>query len=341
MGDTMAKKKTCFKTAIVLLIVVTHLSFGMGVFAQQDQGVPDTYRVPDNYRVGPGDVILLTVPERLDLSREVTIDENGNCTLPLVGAIQVTGMTTAEMELKVYQALKEYYPSLTSVEIKVTQAISQIVYVLGQVGQPGRHAFPESPNVWEAIREAGGPTANASLDNVRIVRDKTRGGTSQEVNVTRYLEMASVDELPKLESGDTVVIPERAGTYTGSSGINVFGQVANPGVYRLQGGRDLISAILGAGGPARAAALSSVIIIRQKNDSSIETFKVNLNDYLKKGVPEGNPMLKPGDTVNVPARNRFAYLFTNDIGFVMNFISTGVSVAALIVTIQYYRDRNK
>jgi protein involved in polysaccharide export with SLBB domain len=226
------------------------------------------------------------------------------------------------------------------VEIKVTQAVSQIVYVLGQVGQPGRHAFPEAPNVWEAIREAGGPTVNASLDNVRIVRDSRRGGTSTEVNVTRYLETASVDELPTLESGDTVVIPERSGGYTGSSGINVFGQVEDPGIYRLQGGRDLVSAILGAGGPSRRAAINRVIIIRTKNDNTLETMTVDLKQYLEKGDPAGNPLLKPGDTVHVPAQNRFAYLFTNDIGFVLNLITTSVTIAALIVSIQYYRDRN-
>jgi protein involved in polysaccharide export with SLBB domain len=335
----MAKKHACIKRLIVFLIILSHLSLGMPALAQQETRTPDNYRVPDNYRIGPGDVILLTVPERGDLSREVTIDENGNCTLPLVGAIQVTGMTTAEVELKVFQELKGYYPSLTEVKVKVIQAVSQIIYVLGQVGQPGRHAFPESPNVWEAIREAGGPTVNASLDNVRIVKDKLRGGTSSEVNVTRYLELASVDELPKLESGDTVVIPERAGMYTGSSGINVFGQVDRPGVYRLQAGRDLISAVLGAGGPARRAALNRVIIIRPKDDNTIETFKVNLEKFLEKGVPEGNPILKPGDTVHVPAQNGLAYLFTNDVGFVLNVISTTVTIAALIVSIQYYRSR--
>jgi protein involved in polysaccharide export with SLBB domain len=329
------------RIAIVCMIAACHLSAGMCAFAQQPQQQEPRVQEPrilENYRVGAGDVLLMTVPERPDLSREVTVNARGACTLPLVGDVQVDGLTTKEIELKIFQALKEYYPSLTSVQVKVQKAVSQVVYVLGQVGKPGKYSFPVTPNLWEAIREAGGPTQNASLDNVRVVKDKSRGGTAREVNVMAALDRASIDELPLLENGDTVVIPERAAEYTGSFGVNVFGQVVHPGMYRLQGSRDLISAVLAAGGPAPGSALTRIIIIRPLEGGAMKTIKIDLKKFLQKGDSASNPKLQPGDTIYVPGQNRLAYVFTNDFGLVLNFITTTVSIWALVVTIQHYNN---
>jgi polysaccharide export outer membrane protein len=293
--------------------------------------------LPDDYRVGTGDVIYILVPQRPDLSREAKIDKNGDITLPLVGNVRVSGLTAREMEARLLQAMREYYPSLSGLSVRIQEAVSQIIYVLGQVGKPGKYAFPASPNLWEAIREAGGPTANASLDNVRIVKDKSKGGTSEVVNVMEALEMASIDDLPELEGGDTVVIPERETTYAGSFGVNVFGSVQHPGIYRLQGRHDLLSAVLLAGGPAGGAALNHIKIIRPGSDGNVETIEVDLEKYLKEGDPLSNPKLQPGDTVHIPAQNRIAFLFKNDLGFIMNIVTTGVTVAALIVSVKYYQ----
>ena len=73
----------------------------------------------------------------------------------------------------------------------------------GEVKLPGKYSFSQPATVWEAIREAGGPTATASLDNVRVIKDRSRGGTTTVVDVSAAMEGGSVVRLPQLDPGDT------------------------------------------------------------------------------------------------------------------------------------------
>jgi polysaccharide export outer membrane protein len=284
-----------------------------------------------NYRVKAGDKLYIQVPQRSDLSRDLVVQNNGLVNIPLVGDIEVAGLTVQEIKEKVFQALKDLYPSITQVEVTISEAISQVVYVIGQVGNPGRYTFSASPNLWEAIREAGGPTPEAALDNVRIVKDRSRGGASITVNVQEALENGTVDELPDLENSDTVIITQRAQTYTGPLGVSVFGAVENPGAYRLEGRKDLVSAILLAGGPNDIASLKSIKIIRLQSDGTTRTIEVDLRNFLEEGDPLANPELMAMDTVNVPERNRFLQSMTTG-GFVLGLVTAGVGITTLILT---------
>jgi polysaccharide biosynthesis/export protein len=321
------------KIVIVAALVLCQIS-------QAAYAVADSQPVTSGaYRVAAGDVIFLTVPARPDLSGRLTVDAQGRVALPVVGPVKIAGLTTKDAETKIFQALKEYYPSLTGVKLEMEGEKGQTVYVLGQVGKPGKYSFQTTPNLWEAIREAGGPTQNASLDNVRIVSDKSRGGITREVNVMAALESGSMEQLPTLNNDDTVVIPA-SGTqavYSGTFGVNVIGAVVKPGIYRLQSRQDLMSAILMAGGPTDRAALSRIKIIRPGKDNNVQTIEIDLDKYLKEGDPLSNPKLEPGDTVHIPSQNHVAYLFKNDLGFVLNIVTTGVTIAVLIVSVRNYR----
>lgn len=288
----------------------------------------------EGYRVGQGDRIYLTVPQRPDLNRDLTIKEGGMVTLPLIGDVNVDGLTVPEIQRKLLEALQDYYPSISRIEITITQALSKIIYVSGEVNNPGKYTFRSTPNLWEAIREAGGPRPTALLDAVRIIKDRSRGGMSSVVNVTAALEGGSVEDLPDLEVGDTIIIPARAETYTGAFGVNVFGSVLNPGVYRLQARQDLISAILLAGGPLDIAALGDLKIIRPQSDGTVVTVGVDLSKYLENGEPLSNPKLYPGDTVYVPQQGWAARLFKSDVGLLLDVITTGLTAAVLIITIR-------
>ena len=309
------------------LINVLTLVFLILEFSQVRIGA----QVSTGYRVKTGDKLYLQVPQRSDLSRELLVQPSGQVNIPLVGDIEVSGMTLHEIEGKVFQVLKDLYPSITKLEITIIEAISQVVYVIGQVGNPGRFTFSSSPNLWEAIREAGGPTPEASLDNVRIVKDRSQGGASITVNVQEALENGTVDALPGLENSDTIIIAQRAQAYTGPLGVSVFGAVENPGAYRLEGRKDLVNAILLAGGPNEVASLKNIKIIRLQSDGSTRTIEVDLNNFLNEGDPESNPELVAMDTVHVPERNRFMQSMLTG-GFFLGLVTAGVGVTTLVLT---------
>lgn len=287
-----------------------------------------------DYRVGPGDHIYLSVPQRPDLNRQLAVGEDGNVNLPLVGNVNVRGLNKTEIETKLLQSLREYYPSVNKVEVNISQALSNVVFVAGEVRFPGKYSFPEtSVNLWEAIREAGGPSPTANLNSVRVVQDRSRGGQSQLVDVQSAIEQGTVQNLPILRPGDTVIIPGAEEAYTGVAGVNVTGAVIRPGNYPLSGRADLVSVVLLAGGPTDRANLSDVHLIRPSGDGKslkAETIKIDLNDFLKKGKLEANPKLRAGDTVTIQNKS-----FTGrDLSLILSFVTALGTLVLLYYTIQ-------
>jgi polysaccharide export outer membrane protein len=293
---------------------------------------------PPGYRVGAGDRIFLSVPQRPDLNRELVIGENGTVELPLIGEVEIGGLTAAEIETKLLLAIQDYYPSITDIDVAVTKALSQVIYVSGQVRTPGKYTFTSPPKVWEAIREAGGPLPTASLDNVRIIKDRSRGGTSFLINVQAALEGGSIEDLPDLEAGDTIIIPAREEAYTGEYGVNVIGAVVRPGVYRLQARQDLVSAILLAGGPIEEASITKISIIRPNGDGTVSTVEIDLKQYLEHGDPFSNPKLHPGDTVHVPRSDQWTLLLKGDLGLILSFVTTAVTLTTLLIALTASND---
>ena len=291
---------------------------------------PQQQALPADYRVGPGDSIFLSVPQRTDLNRDLVVDANGAVTLPLIGKVSVRGLSDAEIEARLLQALREYYPSVNRVDVTITRASSNVIWVSGEVKLPGKYSFSQPATVWEAIREAGGPTATASLDNVRVIKDRSRGGTTTVVDVSAAMEGGSVVKLPQLDPGDTIIVPAKQLEYTGSQGINVMGGVLKPGVYPMQGRQDLMTAILQAGGPSDRAKIEEIHIVRPSGNGPAETMKIDLKKYLEKGDLASNPALRPGDTVSV-ARKGFT---SQELGTILAVITAMGTLALLYFTIQ-------
>ena len=285
----------------------------------------------EDYRFAVGDRVLLSVPDRPSMNRELTIDENGNILLPLVGELHVAGLNAEEIKEKVYLALHGLFPSLHENDLTVEPAKGVIVYVTGAVGEGGKYTFQRPPNLWSAIREAGGPTGDAALGEVRIVQDEVRGGASRVVDVQTAIETGTVESLPLLEDGDTVIIESQSDAYTGGFGVNIFGEVNSPGLYRLQGKQDLASALLLAGGPTDRAKLSDVKVVRARTEGGFDTFELNLDDYLKKGRADQNILLKAGDTINVPKQNSIAFAFKSNPALVVSILASIVTVTALLL----------
>jgi len=318
--------------AVVTLVVALYGQAALGVsFAGAQVQQPAVSASPGaEYRVGPGDHLFLSVPQRQDLNRELTIGDKGEVSLPLVGDVVVAGLTKGEIETRLLQSLREFYPSIKSVEVTVTRALSNVIFVSGDVKVPGKYSFNEPLNVWEAIREAGGPIGTAALTNVRVVQDRSRGGQSFVVDVQAALDGGSVENLPMLKPGDTVLVPAKEEVYTGTVGVNVFGSVVRPGAYPLSARQDLMSALMVAGGPSPGAKLSNIRIVRPESDGTAQTIKINLDDFINKGDMTDNPRLYSGDTIHV-AHKTFS---AANVSVILGFITAIGTIALLYYTIQ-------
>lgn len=148
----------------------------------------------DDYLIGPGDIIKITVYQEDDLSMEVKIGKSGKITYPFLGEINVRNKTTKQIEVILDKGLRGDY--LIQPRILVEVETYRNFYVDGQVNQPGGYPYSPGLTVQKAISTAGGFTERADRDKVKVQSE----GASQSKPVT---SLSSV-----IKPGDIVTVGE-------------------------------------------------------------------------------------------------------------------------------------
>lgn len=131
------------------------------------------------------------------------IKEDGNITLPLIGAVKAVGKTSGELQKEINGLyVPKYYVRLT---VTITQAQDQVFYVTGEVRAPGPKPYSATGvTVTQAISAAGGPTEFAKRSRVQLTR---ANGARVQVNYDKALKDSKLD--PKVFPGDSVNVPRR------------------------------------------------------------------------------------------------------------------------------------
>lgn len=127
---------------------------------------------PDpEYRLGPGDVLTISVWKNADLTRQVTVRPDGAISYPLVGELKVAGLTPAEVKHQFATRIAEYVDVKSrEISVIVDQVHSLEVSVLGEVKSPGRFEFHSRARILDALARAGGLTQYASPARIVILR---------------------------------------------------------------------------------------------------------------------------------------------------------------------------
>lgn len=276
------------------LVLVLACVLAAGVAFAQEQTAPA-------YRLGAGDEVQLGVLQRPDLDRELVVRPDGTVIVPLVGPIAVAGLTAGEAEHLIRERLRLFNRDIGEVSLTVTQYNALRVHVLGEVAQPGHYAFQAPPTVWEAIRAAGGATADANLTAVRLVREENGAATILTIDVSPLLTGPGPVPSQDLRAGDTLLVPSRdaVAASPAASGVQVLGSVLHPGTYPLAEPTRLIGVLLMAGGTVETSALDRVWWVHADDGGRGRASRIDLGHYLHDGSPAGNPLVHPGDTVQV------------------------------------------
>jgi polysaccharide export outer membrane protein len=289
--------------------------------------------VETEYVIGPEDELDVSVWQAPELGGKVTVSAGGTISLPLVGEVEAAGLTPAQLSARLTNAFAIYKRDVARVAVRVEAYNSRAIFIIGQVGAPGKYPFEEIPNLWDAIREAGGPLSDAFLGEVRIVRSEGGERRAIRVNLEDYLA-GRVTELPKLLPGDTVVVPKSSMPgfdALSADQIYIEGEVGQPGSYSLGPARDLLSAILLAGGFGPTADRSRVSLVRREPGATIVR-EIDVRKFQREGDLSANPRVQAGDWISVPAApppggflGRFSST-AQDLASVLTVVLLGVSV---------------
>jgi polysaccharide export outer membrane protein len=158
------------------------------------------------YAVKPGDVLEISVWKEPDLQRTVLVRPDGAFSFPLVGEIDARGKSVSELNKIVSDRLGKYIADAV-VTVSLTEVKGNKIFVIGQVNKPGEFIVNPSVNVMQALSMAGGVTAFAATNDIKILR---RNGATQQAMAFQYGDVVrgrSLDQNVELLSGDVVVVP--------------------------------------------------------------------------------------------------------------------------------------
>ncbi len=227
-------------------------------------------------KLGPGDLIEVSVYNVPELSSKVRISNAGDVYLPLIDYVHVDGLTQEEAQALIEKRLTDGgFVRSPHVSIFVDDASSQGVTVIGEVQRPGIYPDVADHKLYEVVSEAGGFTPSASRKIAILRRNQAE---PVRVDLPRNLAddpSGNVDIMP----GDTITVPRAPIIY-------VVGDVGRPaGLLVDNGTLTVLQALALAGGTNRTAKLGGARIIRKGPTGMTET-RVQIKKMLEAKVPD-------------------------------------------------------
>ncbi len=235
------------------------LIFGHDVFTRaSSQFQPLTSGpVSDDYRVGPGDRMVLMLTGEVELAHDLAVTREGFVVVPEVGRISIANLTMSEARTLIRSRLERSYSGIsrgtTTVDITIVELRTNQIYVIGEVTQPGAYQLASVATVTNALYAADGPTTLGSLRNVRIQR---RSGEDLTLDLYPYLLNGDASGDIILEQGDVVFLPLK------ERRVQIHGSVVRPALYEVAESEDLVDVIAASGGFSAEADRQRITIHR-------------------------------------------------------------------------------
>jgi polysaccharide biosynthesis/export protein len=157
------------------------------------------------YTIGVADVLRVNVWKNADLSQTVTVDPDGFVSLPLLGSVNVAGLSTEQLGTLLTGKYASYVVT-PQVTVSVVDIRSRAVFVMGQVGKAGSYPLLAPTTVLQLIAQAGGLTPFAKRKNIYVLRPSM--GQSEKIPFN-YVKVVHGDVRSNivLQPGDTVIVP--------------------------------------------------------------------------------------------------------------------------------------
>lgn len=238
---------------------------------------------PPNYRLGPGDELVIDVWGASQASLRLSVSPEGTVNVQELGPIYVSGLTVEEAGNLLRAELEKIYSNEKN-QMRVTLGNTRTirVNVMGEVAQPGTYSLSAFSTVFHALYRAGGVNGIGSLRDVQLVRDGKRIAT---VDVYEFILQGHVRGDISLQEGDVVIVPAY------SLMVKMSGKVKRAMKFEMKEGETLSTLIRYAGGFEADAYRKTLRIVRQTG----EEYEVKTVDEFDFSVCS----LRDGDVVTV------------------------------------------
>jgi len=257
--------------------------FGTDIFKNAAMSFEPNLRLatPPDYVLGPDDEVLIDIYGLSEVSHKLYVSPEGTIRIPLVGVINVSGLTIAEARRVIKNRMTNTYKGLasgnTSVSINLGNIRSITVHVIGEVAHPGSYTIPSLATVFNALYQSGGSKENGSFRDIQVIRNNQ---VIRTMDLYDFLVRGKQHDF-RLQDQDVVkVLPYR-------NRVTLTGEVKTPAIFEMKSGETLQDLITFAGGFTEKAYRQSITgyrnTLKEQSVVSIEngdfqTFKTEPGD---------------------------------------------------------------
>jgi protein involved in polysaccharide export with SLBB domain len=278
--------------------------FGLDVFRSSTTRFDPSLSGPvdANYRLGPGDRLVLILTGDVESSYDIPVTREGFVVIPQVGQVFVANLTLAEFErvlatrlARVYSGVRPDNRGSTRFSVHVARLRSNQVYVVGDVTRPGSYVVSSAGTALTALYAAGGPTINGSLRNVLVRRG---GRTADTLDVYDYLVGGDASHDVRLPTGDLLFVPVHGAR------VRILGEIARPATYETKPSETLADLLRAAGGFKASASRQRVLIERilppdERTATGRDRVTIDVSSAALGGAGGASIPLQDGDVVRV------------------------------------------
>jgi polysaccharide export outer membrane protein len=244
-----------------------------------------------DYRVGPGDRLGIAVLQVPEMKTSVRVSQQGAVSLPLLGIVQVSGLSAADVERKIADELRRKYVRDPQVSVQVEEIESHPISVVGAVAEPGIFQVRGPMNLLSVLSLAKGVTDTAG-NRVVVVRADA-AVAPLDLDLKQLLESGDPSLNVVIHPGDVVKVPPAPMIY-------IVGEFKKPGAFPMpRGDRLTVLRALALGeGLGPMADKKDAVIMRVSSDGSQAEIGIRLDRIIKAEEPD--PVLQANDVLFVP-----------------------------------------
>jgi polysaccharide export outer membrane protein len=240
---------------------------------------------PDEYIVGPGDKIFVSINGIEEIPLDLFINQEGILYIPKVGGVDLNGLTLREAKDKIRKSVYNYYKNV-NVFISLTNFRKIKLSLLGDVKKPSSLVMPANSRLMDLIMDSEGLNKTSNFRNIRVIH---RDSTQEVYDLLNFLRLGDRKNNPLMREGDVVIV-DRVDKV-----VAISGMVKYPGIYEFVEGESVGHLITIAGGLLAKARKDSIEVASFESDGKTQVSRY----YDFENISNGNPLLHFEDQVMI------------------------------------------
>lgn len=237
---------------------------------------------PQNYRLGPGDEVVIDIWGTSEDHLRQTISPEGSIMISQIGPVYLNGLTISDANKHIKNSFSRKYAGMDDAETDIQVTLGQVrtiqVDILGEVSTPGTFRMSPFSSVFHALYRAGGINDIGSLRNIEVLRN---GKKITGVDIYEYLFNGKTSGNIRLQEGDVIIVPpyERL--------VSIDGNVKRPMYYEVKPGETIENILEYAGGFTGDAYSGMVRLARQAGTEN-ELYNIERDEFSSYRLQDGD-----------------------------------------------------